>query len=48
MVRPLAGETSDAYEGVVVQISASQRIIRCKHNLQYFAQRRIRSTGRWP
>jgi signal transduction histidine kinase len=48
MVRPLAGETSDAYEGVVVQISASQRIFRCKHNLQYFAQRRIRSTGRPP
>lgn len=46
--RTAAGETSDGYARVVAQIGAAERIIRCRHDLQFIAQRRENGPGQWP
>lgn len=35
-------ECADAYPGIVAQVGPRERIIRCRRDLQYITQRRVR------
>lgn len=41
-------ETADAYGRVVAQIGSRERIIRCKDDIQFIAQRREKGTAKRP